>query len=52
MEQVFTNIYEQKLWGDNNNPSYKGSSGEGSDINYNKDDYVPFIKKFIAEKKY
>ena len=49
MEQVFTNVYEKKLWGDNNIVEYNGSSGEGSDINYNKITYVPFLKKFIND---
>jgi hypothetical protein len=47
MEEVFTNIYENKIWGDNKNSSYCGSSGPGSFIIYNKDTYVPFLKKFI-----
>jgi hypothetical protein len=47
MGKVFTNIYEKKIWGDNQNIDYNGSSGEGSDINYNKDSYVPFLKTFI-----
>jgi hypothetical protein len=47
MEEVFTNVYENKCWGDNNNIEYNGSSGEGSGINYNKDNYVPFLKNFI-----
>jgi hypothetical protein len=49
MEQTFTNVYENKLWGNNNIPEYNGSSGPGSDINYNKDNYVPFLKKFITD---
>jgi hypothetical protein len=49
MESVFTNLYENKNWGDNNNPEYSGSSGNGSEINYNKDTYVPFLKKFIID---
>ena len=48
MEQVFTHVYEHKLWGDNNNAEYNGSSGRGSDIDYNKDTYVPFLKNFIV----
>lgn len=48
MEEIFTNIYENKLWGDNNNMGYKGSSGNGSEIIYNKDSYVPFLKQFIS----
>jgi FkbM family methyltransferase len=35
MEEIFTNIYQTKLWGDNKNTEYNGSSGSGSDINYN-----------------
>jgi hypothetical protein len=49
METVFTNIYENKLWGNNNHTEYKGSSGEGSHINYNKDNYIPFLKTFITD---
>jgi hypothetical protein len=49
MEQVFTNIYENKLWGNNGNPEYNGSSGSGSDVDFNKDSYVPFLKKFIND---
>lgn len=48
MEKVFTEIYENKIWG-NNNLEYNGSSGSGSDVNYNKDSYVPFLKKFIID---
>ncbi len=49
MEYIFTNIYEKKIWGNNCNPEYNGSSGGGSEINYNKDTYVPFLKKFIVD---
>ena len=49
MENVFSYIYEQKIWGDDNNAEYKGSSGEGSDIAYNKNCYIPFLKKFIVD---
>ena len=48
MESVFTDIYEKNSWGNNNNSEYSGSSGGGSDINYNKDSYVPFLKEFIT----
>jgi hypothetical protein len=47
MEQTFTNVYESNLWGNNNNTEYNGSSGSGSDVDYNKDTYVPFLKKYI-----
>ena len=49
MEQTFTNVYESKSWGNNNIAEYNGSSGEGSTLNYNKDTYVPFLKKFIND---
>jgi hypothetical protein len=49
MEQCFTNVYEHNLWGNNHIAEYNGSSGPGSDINYNKDNYIPFLKKFITD---
>jgi hypothetical protein len=49
MEEIFTNIYENCQWGDNNNVEYTGSSGNGSDIDYNKKNYIPFLKKFITD---
>ena len=48
MEDFFTNVYEEKAWGDNNHNEYSGSSGGGSFIEYNKDTYVPFLKKYIV----
>ena len=33
MEEIFTDIYENKIWGDNNNLEYSGSSGESNNIN-------------------
>jgi len=48
MEEFFTYTYENKIWGDNNNKEYNGSSGGGSDIDYNKNTYVPFLKNFIS----
>jgi trans-aconitate methyltransferase len=49
MEEVFTDIYENKRWGDDNNHLYNGSSGEGSNIEFNKETYVPFLKDFITK---
>lgn len=49
MEEIFTKIYEEKTWGNNNHPDYNGSSGNGSEIGYNQDTYVPFLKNFIKE---
>lgn len=48
MEQIFTNIYETNIWGNNNEVEYKGSSGIGSEIDYNKTSYIPFLQKFIT----
>ena len=36
MEQIFTNIYENAIWGNNNNQEYNGSSGK-SDVWYSAD---------------
>lgn len=49
MEEIFTNVYESKLWGNNKIAEYSGSSGHGSTLNYNKETYVPFLKKFIND---
>jgi hypothetical protein len=50
MKDVFTNIYENNTWGDNNNSSYAGSSGEGSGKDYNKE-YVAILKNIIKNYK-
>ena len=47
MEDIFTNIYKNKTWGNNHNDEYSGSSGSGSSLEYNKDSYVPLLKYFI-----
>lgn len=49
MQKTFTEIYENKIWGDNQNPYYCGSSGGGSSLDFNKDNYIPFLRKFIKE---
>ena len=48
MEDIFTNVYERNVWGNNGNAEYNGSSGGGSEIEFNKDTYVPFLKNFIV----
>lgn len=50
MDSIFTQIYEKEVWGTNSNPEYKGSSGDGSEIQYNTQDYIPFLRKFIQDK--
>jgi hypothetical protein len=47
MEEIFTGVYENNIWGNNYMTEYKGSSGSGSHINYNIHNYVPFLKNFI-----
>jgi hypothetical protein len=49
MQSVFTDVYETNKWGDNKNTKYNGSSGNGSNLDYNVDTYVPFLKKFITD---
>ncbi len=50
MEQVFTEIYEKAIWGDNKAAEYKGGSGPGSALAYNQEKYIPFLRNFIKEK--
>ena len=49
--EAFTKVYENNIWGDNNDSNYEGSSGTGSDIKYNIKTYVPFLKHFIKKYK-
>jgi len=48
MEDIFTNIYESRVWGNNKNNNYSGGSGGGSDVKYNKK-YIEIIKKIIKD---
>lgn len=48
MEPIFTKIYETKLWGDNKKDKYSGSSGDGSDIEFNTK-YIQILKKIIND---
>ena len=48
MEKIFTNIYEKKIWGDNKNNKYSGSSGGGSSIEFNTK-YISIVKKIITD---
>ena len=49
MEQVFTKVYENNVWGNNNNAAYNGSSGQGSEIYYNQYAYIPLLKRIITD---
>lgn len=46
MEEFFTKVYENKMWGHDNNNEYNGSSGGGSEIE-NTIEYINFLKMFI-----
>tara|TARA_B100000780_G_scaffold103544_1_gene72451 strand:- start:80 stop:757 length:678 start_codon:yes stop_codon:yes gene_type:complete len=49
---LFTNIYEEKRWGDNISIGFNGNSGGGSCINeINLNQYIPFITNFINKNK-
>ena len=47
MEKIFTDIYENEIWGTSTNLEYSGSSGPGSSNAFNRDVYVPCTKAFI-----
>lgn len=50
MEDIFTKIYENKIWGDNQHNNYSGSSGGGSCVKNNKE-YIKIVKNIIKEYK-
>jgi hypothetical protein len=47
--EIFTKVYNGNYWNsiNSNNEKYKGSSGPGSTLEYNKNTYIPFLKEFI-----
>jgi hypothetical protein len=51
MKTEFEKIYENKLWGDDKNYTYSGSSGVGSNIKNIKNVYLPFLKSFLIRNK-
>lgn len=48
--KAFTKVYEECHWGDNKSEEYKGSSGDGSSIEYNLGTYIPFIRAFFKTR--
>lgn len=50
MEAVFSGIYERSFWGSNMNPAYRGSSGSGSDPDYNRP-YIEWLRDLIRDRK-
>ena len=49
---IFTNIYENNIWGNDSSIDnlYKGTSGGGSEIN-NCRQYIDFVREFIIKNK-
>ena len=47
MIEEFNYLYENKIWGDDFNKYYNGSSGGNSEIDYNIHEYIPFIQTFV-----
>jgi SAM-dependent methyltransferase len=43
MQQVFSEIYAKRVWGN--------GSGGGSSVEFNKDTFIPFMKQFMVENK-
>ena len=50
MEDVFTGIYERGFWGSNMKSAYRGSSGSGSDPEYNRP-YIEWLRELIRDRK-
>lgn len=50
MEAVFSGIYERGYWGSNMKVAYRGSSGSGSDPDYNRP-YIEWLRGFIKDRK-
>lgn len=48
MSELFTFIYDHRVWGNDRSPHYNGSSGPGSYPIYNTE-YIQFLKKFIKD---
>ena len=48
MSELFTFIYENRVWGNDHSPHYVGSSGPGSYPLYNTE-YIKCVKKFIND---
>jgi hypothetical protein len=45
---IFSDIYENNIWGNDNAENYKGTSGDGSTIKYNTK-YIFFLQYFIKQ---
>jgi len=45
--KAFTAIYEDKIWNELDN--YTTNSGDGSDLKYNINTFIPFLKDFILK---
>jgi hypothetical protein len=47
--KIFTSVYENKVWGNNQHLEYDGSSGDGSFLEKNSE-YISLLKAFIKDK--
>jgi hypothetical protein len=47
-EDIFSTVYENRIWGDNGNDAYKGSSGEGSLMFHNENTWIPFFRNLVT----
>jgi hypothetical protein len=48
--EIFTRIYETEELGKDYNPIYRGSSGRGCALEYNRRELIPFVKQFVIDK--
>ena len=48
--ELFTKIYEDCIWGNDNSSDYKGCSGGGASYTFNENTLIPFIAGFITTK--
>lgn len=46
---IFVDIYNKKIWGDDGSQEYHGSSGGGGKIDYVKNEYIPYLQKYIRD---
>ena len=50
METIFTDLYEREFWGSNGHLEYRGSSGSGSDPEFNQP-YITWLRRYIQENR-
>jgi len=50
-KKIFTEIYEKKMLGDDRSTYYPGSCGPGATYDYNRDEFIPFLRQFIIDNQ-